>query len=210
MLALRLICPARLTPAVLDVLRSAPGATHVVLLPGAALQPPGDVVLADLAREAVSDVVAALQAVDGDGECALTLESVETTLSEHAEAAEEAAPGRGVDAVVWEEVEARTGEESELSGSFLALLVIATLLAAVGVLLDSAVLVVGAMVVGPEFGPLAGLTVALAQRRSELARRSLRALLIGFPVAIAAAWLLTMVCRPPRACRRRTPVSGAR
>lgn len=193
MLALRLLAPPTTTPALLEVLTASPGATHVVLLRGAAVQPPGDVLLADLAREAVSEVLAALQAVPGGADCSLTLEQVDTTLSRYAEAAEDAAPGRGVDAVVWEEVEARSGEESELSGSFLALLVIATLLAAVGVLLDSPVLVVGAMVVGPEFGPVAGLTVALAERRLGLARRSLRALVVGFPVAVLAALLLTAV-----------------
>ena len=35
-------------------------------------------------------------------------------------------------------------------------MVIATCLAAIGILTDSAILIVGAMVVGPEFGPLAG------------------------------------------------------
>lgn len=195
MLALRLISPPALTPALLDVLRGQPGATHLVLLPGAAVEPVGDLLLADLAREAVSDVLAALEQVAGSDTCSIALETVDTTISRYAEAAEEAAPGRGVDAVVWEEVEARSGEESELSASFLALLVIATLLAAVGVLLDSPVLVVGAMVVGPEFGPVAGLTVALAERRLDLARRSLRALLLGFPAAILAALLLTLVIR---------------
>lgn len=194
MLALRLISPPELTAQLLDVLHRQPGATHLVRLPGAAVEPPGDLLLADLAREAVSDVVGALQAAGGD-RCSITLETVDTTLSRSADAAERAAPGRGVDAVVWEEVAARTGEESELSASFLALLVIATLLAAVGVLLDSPVLIVGAMVVGPEFGPVAGLTVALAERRADLARRSLRALLIGFPAAVLAAVVLTLVVR---------------
>lgn len=191
MLALRLISPGDLTDDLLEVLRGQPGATHLVRLPKAAVEPPGDVLLADIAREAVSDVVAALQAVAGD-RCSITLETVDTTISRSAEVAEERAPGRGVDAVVWEEVEARTGEESELSASFVALLVIATLLAAVGVLLDSPVLIVGAMVVGPEFGPVAGLTVALAERRADLARRSLRALLVGFPLATLSALVLTL------------------
>ncbi len=194
MLALRLICPTHLTAALTEVLQLQPGATHLVQLPGAALEPPGDVLLADLAREAVTDVVTALRDRAGD-RCAITLETVDTTVSRYADAAEEAAPGRGVDAVVWEEVEARSGEESELSGAFLALLVIATLLAAIGVMLDSPVLVVGAMVVGPEFGPVAGLTVALAERRLPLAMRSLRALLVGFPVAIAASAALTLALR---------------
>ena len=50
LLALRVLCPTDLTPALVEVLRSAPGATHVVRLAGAAVDPPGDVLLADLAR----------------------------------------------------------------------------------------------------------------------------------------------------------------
>ena len=44
-------------------------------------------------------------------------------------------------------------------------LTLACLIAAIGVVTDSTVTVVGAMVVGPEFGPLAALAVALVQRR---------------------------------------------
>lgn len=194
MLALRLICPAPLTDRLARVLLDAPGATHVVRLPGAALEPPGDVLLADLAREAVSEVIGELQSIGGT-DCSIALETVDASISRHAEEAEEAAPGHGADAVVWEEVEERSSEESELSGSFLALLVLATLLAGIGVLLDSAVLIVGAMAIGPDFGPVAGLTVALAERRWSLARRSLRALLLGFPVAVVAALLLTLALR---------------
>ena len=47
-------------------------------------------------------------------------------------------------------------------------------------------LVVGAMVVGPEFGPVAGLCVALVQRRPTEARRSLTALLV---VAVIGLYL---------------------
>src|SRR5204862_320162 len=41
-------------------------------------------------------------------------------------------------------------------------------------------------VVGPEFGPLAGLCVAIVQRRPAEARRSLLALVVGFPVGMLA------------------------
>jgi uncharacterized hydrophobic protein (TIGR00271 family) len=50
------------------------------------------------------------------------------------------------------------------------------------------------MVVGPEFGPLAGLCVAVVQRRPSVARRSLLALAVGFPVGITAAFLFTLFC----------------
>src|SRR5215216_6488685 len=103
--------------------------------------------------------------------------------------------GAPADAVVWEEVEARTDEQVELSGAFLLFMVLAALIAAVGIYQDSAILIVGAMVVGPEFGPIAGLCVALVQRRKALAARSARALLIGFPLAILAAYVATLIFR---------------
>ena len=59
------------------------------------------------------------------------------------------------------------------------------------------------MVVGPEFGPIAGLCVAIVHRRPDVARRSLAALAVGFPLAIAAAFLFTLVCRRDRPARRR-------
>jgi uncharacterized hydrophobic protein (TIGR00271 family) len=71
-------------------------------------------------------------------------------------------------------------------------MVLAGLIASVGILLDSAILVVGAMVVGPEFGPVAGVCVALVQRRPGMALRSLSALAVGFPVTIALVALATL------------------
>jgi uncharacterized hydrophobic protein (TIGR00271 family) len=74
-------------------------------------------------------------------------------------------------------------------------MVIATLIAAVGVMTDSPILIVGAMVVGPEFGPLAGLSVAIVERRRELALRSLKALAVGFPLAMTVTLGATLLFR---------------
>jgi uncharacterized hydrophobic protein (TIGR00271 family) len=76
--------------------------------------------------------------------------------------------------------------------TFLLFMILACLLAAIGVATDSSVTVVGAMVVGPEFGPLAALAVALVQRRARLARQAVAALLIGLPVAMAITGLVTL------------------
>jgi uncharacterized hydrophobic protein (TIGR00271 family) len=194
-LALRVISPAAVTEDVLAVLRRHPAATHLLVHRGAALEPEGDLVIADVAREAVSQLLAELQALPQGSKCAFTLDSRDTSLSPYADEAERLAPGHGVDAVVWEEVAARTNEESSLSASFVTLMVAATLMASVALLLDSSVLIVGAMVVGPEYGPLAGLTVAAVQRRWELARRSALALAVAFPLASLAALVLTLVVR---------------
>ena len=71
-------------------------------------------------------------------------------------------------------------------------MVIAMQIAAVGILFDQPILIVGAMVVGPEFGPLAGLSVAIVHRQGKLVRRSLGALAVGFPVGVALT-LVTVV-----------------
>ena len=96
---------------------------------------------------------------------------------------------------MWETVEQQTSESAELSLSFVAFMILATMIAALGIIQDSIILIIGAMVVGPEFGPLAGLSVALVERRRGLAGRSLRALAVGFPVGIGAAFLLTLALR---------------
>ncbi|MGH3919881.1 MAG: DUF389 domain-containing protein, partial [Pseudonocardiaceae bacterium] len=109
-----------------------------------------------------------------------------------ADAAERAAPGDPADAVVWDELIARTGDDSRLTFTFLSFLTLACLLAVVGVVTNSPVTVVGAMVVGPEFAPLAAIAVGLALRRGDLVRRAALALGVGFPLAmlIAAAGAL--------------------
>ncbi|MGB3437830.1 MAG: DUF389 domain-containing protein [Actinophytocola sp.] len=184
MLHLRVVTPPEHTEAVVAELREHPGAAHVVLLPGAAVQPAGDVVEADVAREAADRLISALCRLGIDHTGGITLEQIDTALSDAADEAEERAPGDGADAVVWEELLTRTGEESRLNGTFMAFLAIACLLAAVGVITDSPVTVVGAMVVGPEFGPLAAVAVGLVRRRWDLVRRAALVLAIGFPLAM--------------------------
>ena len=103
-----------------------------------------------------------------------------------------AARGAPSDAVVWEEVEARTSESTELGGHFLIFMILSCLIAAIGIYLESPILIIGGMVVGPEFGPLAGLCVAIVDRRRDVAMRSLAALALGFPLAITAACLFTL------------------
>ncbi len=189
MLHLRVISPADLTEQVLAELEGQCGATHIAVQRGTVIRPEGDVIEATLAREATNAVLTALQELGVEHRGGVTLESLDTVLSDAADRAEEAAPGDPDDAVIWEELIARTGEESRLNGTFIAFLSLALLIAAVGVTTNSPVTVVGAMVVGPEFGPLAALAVALVRRRWDLARRSMLALLVGFPVAMGITLL---------------------
>ena len=192
MLHLRMIVPSARTAQVEALLTADRAVTHVIVLPGAARSPDGDVVFCDVVREGASIVLKQLRALGVDRDGSIVVDHVDTALSASADRAAHRTPGYGVDAVVWEEIEHVTGEETRLSAAYLIFLTVATVIAGIGVLLDQPILIVGAMVVGPEFGPLAALCVGLVQGRLPLIRRATVALLVGFPVAmlvtVATTW----------------------
>ncbi|MFJ1806720.1 MULTISPECIES: DUF389 domain-containing protein [unclassified Streptomyces] len=186
MLHLRLITPSGRTDDVVRLIENTVGATHLVVVPGAARNPAGDVVMCDVAREAGDELLTGLQELGLDETGSIAVENIDLSLSLRADKAEAEAPGEGADAVLWEHLTDATHEESTLSVTYLAFITLATMIAACGVVLDNAVLIVGAMAVGPEFGPLAGVCTSIVQRAPRLALRSLIALLVGFAVAMAA------------------------
>jgi len=189
---LRIIAPGGTAEPALQLLESSGSVSNVVLLEGAARKPKGDVILADVAREDASVIIDDLRELGIPREGSISLEYIDTQISDSADRAIEHAPGLPSDAVVWEDVETRSEEMTELSLTFMAFMVLAMLIAAVGIVLDQPILIVGAMVVGPEFGPLAGLCVALVEKRGRLVRRSLTALLVGFAAGIALTVLATL------------------
>ncbi|XMN07038.1 DUF389 domain-containing protein [Streptomyces griseobrunneus] len=194
MLHLRLLVPADRTEEVVRLMETTVGTAHLAVLSGAARDPVGDVVLCDVAREAGDELIGGLRRL-GIDECgSITVENMDLTLSRRADRAEKDAPGEGMDAVLWEELSEVTHEESTFSVTYVSFLAVATMLAACGVMLDNAILIVGAMAVGPEFGPLAGISTALVQRAPRLVARSLWALIGGFAVAMVLtagfAWLM--------------------
>jgi uncharacterized hydrophobic protein (TIGR00271 family) len=193
MIHLRIVSPPELVDEVMEVLECTPSVFNIIRLPGAAHRPDGDAILCDVAREDTSVVLSDLKALGLHERGSIALEEIDTAISRLADEAERHAPGAPADAVVWEEVEQRTSENVELSAVFLLFMVLAALIAAVGIYLDSEILIVGAMVVGPEFGPIAGFCVALVQRRRELAVRSGVALAVGFPLAITAVFVATLI-----------------
>ncbi|MFD5568138.1 DUF389 domain-containing protein [Streptomyces cadmiisoli] len=184
MLHLRLITPSETTEDVVRLIEDTVGTTHLVVLTGAARNPDGDVVLCDVAREAGDELLTGLQRLGLDDSGSIAVENIDLSLSKRADKAEAEAPGEAADAVLWEHLTDATHEESTLSVTYLAFITLATMIAACGVVLDNAILIVGAMAVGPEFGPLAGISTAMVQRRPRLALRSMIALLVGFAVAM--------------------------
>ncbi|MEV7623483.1 DUF389 domain-containing protein [Actinoplanes sp. NPDC089786] len=191
MLHLRIITPTDRTERVERVLIASAAVTHVVAFPGVARDPAGDLITCDVAREGASEVLDELRELGLEKDGSIMMERVDAVMSASADRAERRAPGFGVDAVVWDEIEHTTGEETRLSAAYLAFMVVATVIAGIGVLLDQPILIVGAMVVGPEFGPVAALCVGLVRRRPGLVRRAVTSLVAGFAVGVVVTVLTT-------------------
>jgi uncharacterized hydrophobic protein (TIGR00271 family) len=90
----------------------------------------------------------------------------------------------------WIEVMGEARTHARPLGRYLALMTVAAVLGAVGVLTDNPILVVGAMAVSPDLLPICAAAVGIVGRRVPLARRAVLTLLIGILVTWAVAALV--------------------
>lgn len=97
----------------------------------------------------------------------------------------------------WIEVMGEARTHSRPLGRYIALMTVAAVLGAVGVLTDNLILIVGAMAVSPDLLPICAACVGAVAGRLPLARRAVVTLLVGILVtwAVAAllAWALQVV-----------------
>ena len=98
-------------------------------------------------------------------------------------------------APVWEVVEARIRSDAVYAPSFYILLAIAGLIGAVGILTNSTILIVGAMVVGPEYNAIMGVALGIDKRAKRPVIRGLLALLAGFSAAMIVTLLFALAIR---------------
>lgn len=195
MLHVRVTSPTDLTDRVVAVFEEDPAVSSLAVLRGASVRPAGDVVLADVAREAANELVDQLEALGLPQVGTVHVDPVTTWVSQAGLESERRTPGSSADAVVWAEVTQRAYEESELNWTYVAFMTLATLLAGIAIVLDSQILVIGAMVLGPEFVAVAALGLALVRRRGGLFVLALRTLVVGFGVAIVITTLAALAAR---------------
>ncbi len=194
-LRLRVATTGELSDQVQELLRADPAVSSLAVLVGASVVPEGDVILADMAREGANQILDRLRDLGVHESGTIQIEPVQAWLSRRGFDAERRTPGSSADSVVWVDVTQRAYEDSELNWTYLSFMCLATLIASVAIVLDSQVLVIGAMVLGPEFVPIAALGLALVRRRRALFRQSLRTLVVGFAMSILVATLLALLAR---------------
>lgn len=179
----------------LDALGRDPAVSTLACIRGASLVPPGDLIEASVAREGATRIMGLLDSMGISESGSVEIAPIEAWTSRGGFDAAESTPGIESDAVIWPQVVERSYDESRLSWGFLAFMTMATLIASIAIILDSQVLIIGAMVLGPEFAAVAALGVALVTRRPHLLMSGLRTLLVGFAFSIAITTVLCIVCR---------------
>ena len=190
---LRLTVPTHLADDVVDLLRHDDRSANLTRHVGASLSPVGDLVECDVARELAGEVIARLRDLGLHDSGGIVVTTPTSTPFTAARRLERAAPGDPDDAVIWDTVIEQCYAASRTTVSYYLFFVLASLLAAIAVITDSAVLVIGAMVVGPEFGTVAAIATGLVFGRPGLTGRALRLLVSGIAVAVAVVALLSLV-----------------
>jgi uncharacterized hydrophobic protein (TIGR00271 family) len=97
----------------------------------------------------------------------------------------------------WVEVMGEARTHARPLGRYLALMAVAAVIAAMGVITDNPILIVGAMAVSPDLLPISAACVGIVGGRLPLARRAIGTLLLGialtWAVSAALAWGLQVV-----------------
>jgi len=168
---------------------------NLTVLPGAVRNPDGDAVQFDVLHGAANEVIGRLRDLGLEQRGSIVLENVDASISALADRVT-ARQGRFQQfAPIWAEIEARIGLEGTFPPSWFALLIIAALIGAIGILTNSQILIVGAMVVGPEYGAILSLAFGVVSRDFTRIRRSAAVLVFGFTMAVVSALLLSLIVR---------------
>ncbi len=188
MLTVRVTAPHELAQELRTRLRDEPTVSDIVYVPGVAASGTGDLIHFELARENANNVMRMLRHAGVPAHGSIVVSEPIAVLSDAADAAERAAPGHPADGVLWAQLADRSREDARPSWAFFAFLLLATLIAGIGRVLDQPILIIGAMVVGPEFAPLAAICYAVVRRKRGIAGMASVTLFGGLAVSAVIAW----------------------
>jgi uncharacterized hydrophobic protein (TIGR00271 family) len=197
MLHVRVVSPPGATEELIEKLTAEAGIRNLIVVPGAARHPDGDAVQFDLLDRSANRVLHELRARIG-AVSSIVIENVDASIAATGEpgaSGASAEPHAADVPPVWDLVEAKIRAGGQYPPSFFALLVIAALIGAVGILTNSQILIVAAMVVGPEYSAIMATALGLDKRDRRSIRQGLAALAAGFALAVLATLVFGLLIR---------------
>jgi uncharacterized hydrophobic protein (TIGR00271 family) len=195
MLNVRVVSPPDVTGRLVEALATDDGVLNLIVLENAARNPRGDAIQFDVLAARANAVLAMLRGLGVDARGSIMLEDITSGISARADVVRSTIRRALTAPPIWEEVEARIKNAAFYSFSWFALLTIASLIGAIGIFTNSQILVVGAMVVGPEYTALISMALALNHHDPATVRSGAFALVIGFSIAIAVSLCFSLLVR---------------
>jgi uncharacterized hydrophobic protein (TIGR00271 family) len=98
---------------------------------------------------------------------------------------------RGIDGFAWVEVMGQARANSRPLARYLALINVAAIIAAIGVIAGSSILIVGAMAVSPDLLPICATCVGIVAGRRMLTSRAFATLVLGLTLVVVTAAVLS-------------------
>ncbi|MFJ7071365.1 DUF389 domain-containing protein [Streptomyces sp. NPDC098781] len=180
----RMVVPPALTERAIALLTADDHVLNLVVVRSAAHAPDGDALECDVMKGAANAVLGGLRELGVDRMGSIAVDDVEMMFSRRAARIEADEPSALVHTPLWAAVEAHIRAQGTYLPSFYLFLVIAGLIGSVGIMSNSQILIVAAMVVGPEYNAIAGVALGLDRGNRRRVREGARALTVGFLLAI--------------------------
>lgn len=195
MIHVRAVSPPDLTGRVEELLAGDPYVLNLIVQRGAARNPVGDSVACDVLTGAANEVLRGLRDLRVDVHGSVVIEPVDMAFPGRASEGATRRLGALAGTPVWEQVEARIRSGGRYAPSFYLYLVVAGLIGSVGIVTNSQILIVGAMVVGPEYGAIVAVALGLDRGDRGMVRTGLSALWKGFLLTVAVTLLFSLLIR---------------
>jgi uncharacterized hydrophobic protein (TIGR00271 family) len=173
---------ARREPAFASLLRDLDGVRRVVRHPDESCEEPLTVFVADVEPAGADALITAIE------EMGISVDDyVLTRVDVVAPQRTQLTGHRAIDGLAWVEVMGAARANSWPLARYLALINVAAVIAAVGVIISSPILIVGAMAVSPDLLPICATCVGIVAGKRKLAIRSFATLNLGLGLVVVTA-----------------------
>jgi uncharacterized hydrophobic protein (TIGR00271 family) len=180
----------RREPEFASLLRELEGVRRVVRHPDESCEEEQTVFVADVEPAAADELVEAIEAMGiSVDDYVLTRVDVVAPQRLHLTG------HRAIDGLAWVEVMGQARANSWPLARYLALINVAAVIAALGVIVSSSILIVGAMAVSPDLLPICATCVGIVAGRRRLALRAFATLVLGLTLVVVTAMVLSALLR---------------
>ncbi|HEX5527145.1 MAG TPA: DUF389 domain-containing protein [Solirubrobacterales bacterium] len=171
------------------LLRELEGVRRIVQQPDASAPEGAYVFVADVEPAAADPLVAAIAELGIDVDD-YVLTRVDVVAPQHRHRGD-----GGIEGLAWVEVMGQARANSRPLARYLAMINVAAVIAALGVITNSSILIVGAMAVSPDLLPICATSVGLVGGNRSLTRRAFTTLTLGLGLVIATAATLSALLK---------------